>query len=160
MSTIDPYAALQPPPAGGGQYPDRIKFESPGQSVEGVLVNVRWKEPSNGLEGCPVVEIQQANGTTVSVFCNPISLWRQLDATKPALGSMVRITFAGFEGQAKVFRLDVAPAGTAPAPQAPAAAPAQPEGWSQPGAPAAPWGQAPAAPAAPANGAPAPPWGS
>lgn len=141
----DPYANLPAPPsAEGGDLPDRIKFQNPGQSVEGHLVNVKWKEPKNGMEGCPIIEIQQPTGVVVAVFCNPWSLWRALDEKKPPLGSYVRVTFTGYDGQSKLFQLDVAPPqnGQAVQPQMQQPA-AQPQGFGDPNAGAAPWGAQP-----------------
>lgn len=170
----DPYAHVPPPPS-VGDYPDRVVFSTPGQSVEGFLRAVRMS-PADKYDPCPILDLQTntigADGQPVcwSVFCNPTSLWRQLDQQKPPIGSYLRVTFIGHEGQAKIFTLEVAPAGSVPPPAggivpvvtAPAPQPQAPAGFppadafgagNQP----APWGQP--APAAPAP-APAAPWGN
>lgn len=176
MPTPDPYATLPPPPAQEGQYPDRFKFEQPGQSVEGYVRDVRMTGAGE-YEPCPVLDLQTTqvgpDGQPIcwSVFCNPISLWRQLDSMRPAIGSYVKVTFLGLQGRAKVFQLDVAnangngqavaqpqpmqapqqfPQTTAPAP-AFGTPPAGPAPWEAPTQPPATQPQ-PAAPAAP-------PWG-
>lgn len=180
----DPYANLPAPPS-AGNYPDRYVFNTPGQSVEGHLRDVRMTPPGGTYEPCPVADIQTTqigpDGQPVcwSVFCNPTSLWRQLDAQRPPIGSYVRITFKGHEGQAKVFTLEVAPPGSVPPPAQMAAPVAQapaPQAQGFPpaeafGAPAAtppsPWTQAPPQPlpndSQPGQPFPAPaapsPWG-
>lgn len=178
MSMHDPYAQLPPPPKMEGQYPDRFEFDVPGKSVEGYLVDVRMTDGGQ-YDPCPVMDVQTTqvgpDGQPVrwSVFCNPISLWRQLDSLRPAIGSYVKVTFLGLQGRAKVFQLDVANANgqaptaapmpqqaPAPAPQPPAPAPAF--GAPQPGP--APWEQPAPAPQpapqpAPAPAPAAPPWG-
>lgn len=148
----DPYANM-PAPVSGGDFPDQYKFVSVGQSVEGVLTDSRWKEANGDIKGCQILQVRQADGTEWSVFCGPTSLHREVFNKRPPIGSMVRITFNGYDGQAKLFTLDVAPGPAAAAPQS-APAPAQeaaPQGWAQPqaaapapapaAAPAAPWGQ-------------------
>lgn len=171
----DPYTNIPVPPS-TGEFPDRFVFTAPGQSVEGYVRDIRMTQGGQ-YDPCPVLDIQTTqvgtDGKPVcwSVFCNPTSLWRQLTAQKPPVGSYVRVTFKGHEGQAKVFTLEVAPAGSVPpapaaAPQAAGFPPA--EAYAQPapttpapafgeGAPAAPWANGPAPQPQPA--APAAPWG-
>ena len=178
-------------PAPSGDHPDFVKFNTPGENHTMRLDEI-WDfmskpfnpgdQPSQVFAGSGVTP----TGEPISIsFGGPgsrFSLYRQFYEQRPPLGTWVRVTFTGFEGQAKLFTLEQAPAGSipdppnAPAPQqapampapaatpaegfppaeayAPATAPAAPEQPFGAGAPAAPWGQAPA-PAAP----PAAPWG-
>lgn len=160
----DPYATMPAPPA-AGEFPDRFLFQSPGQSVEGVLRDVRMTSGGD-YDPCPVMEVQTAqigpDGHPIvwSVFCNPQSLWRQLTALRPPVGSMVRVTFTGMNGRAKVFQLDVAPpngAVQAPVQQAPVAQ--QPAPGFPPAEAYAPQPQAPQQGFAPPTNPAAPPWG-
>lgn len=165
----NPYDQM-PEPKAVGDYPDQYKFEAVGQSLEGTVVDVRFKEADDRGEGCPVLDIQTADGNRWSVFCGPTALYREVYNKRPAPGQQVRIIFQGYSGRAKLFQLDVAGApsvagAAAPQTPAPATAPAEqpfpqsaPPPQAQPAA--APWGGAPA-PAtngAPAQPAPAP-WG-
>lgn len=182
MSYADPYSQLPPPPS-AGNFPDQFKFINVGQSVEGYLAEVRTAPPKGDMGATPVIQLQTTqvgpDGQPVSwsVFCGPTSLWRQLDSHRPPLGSYLRITFVGFDGQAKLFNFEVlqqgngqGPAPAAPVAQsmpappapAPATAPAPAFGQPQPGP--APW-EAPQTPApqtvgqTPQPGNAAPPWG-
>lgn len=153
-----------PEPKSGGDYPEIMRFTAPGQSVEGVITDVRWKEANATSDGCIVISIKQADGVEWSVFCGPTSLQRQIHTLKPPPGSMIRVLFKGFEGQAKIFQVDVAPGnGQAPA-QAPAPAtapaPAAPGFAPNPAMPMQQGEQPFGRPAAAPQQAPAAPWGS
>lgn len=152
------YNALTPPPE--GDLPPFWKPEKAGEAVEGVIVDTRIVGHSE-YGDAPCLDIQQADGTVVPVLGSTNSLYKQIYSARPEVGGMVRITFQGYSGKAKLFRLDYAPPAGAPAQQAPAPAAAPqpaPQGFAPPAAaPAAPWANQPAGPApAPA----APPWGS
>jgi hypothetical protein len=148
-----------PPPRSEGDFPDWFKFNTPGDAIEGTVTDVRIGKATDGGNDYAVLQIQRADGSAASVACGATSLARAVYAQRPGVGAMVRITFTGFAGRAKVFQLDVAPTnGQAPAAPvaAPSAAPqAAPQGFGngvqQPWA--APTTQAPVT--APA----APPWG-
>lgn len=160
---------IVPPPPSGGDYPDRFVFDNPGQSVEGLLREIRMTPEGGRYEPCPVMDVvteqrdMTGNPVAWSVFCNTTSLWRQVHQSQTA-GSLipgqtlVRVTFVGWDGKAKIFQLDHQPANAAAAAPAQGPAPAAngfgpaPAVQAEPelgaGAPAAPWGGAAQAPAA------------
>lgn len=153
-----------PPPQEG----DLTPFWKPttnGESVEGVIVDTRVVH-HNEYGDAPCVDVQIASGAVVPILFSTASLYRQIHAlyeanpADPQVGGMIRVTYLGMSGRAKLFDVQYAPpAGGAPAAApaaapAPAAPPAAPQGFGS-GA-AAPWSNQPAAPApAPA----AAPWG-
>lgn len=147
MSIFD---QLQPPKT--GDYPDWFKFHNPGDTIEGVITDMRIGKPSQpGEDSYPIMEIQRSDGTAHSVGCGAANLYRQVYEIRPAVGGMIRLTFTGYDGRVKLFQVDYqAPAnGQAPAPAAPAPAqpvaqgPAPQAGFAPQGAPAQPWGQQP-----------------
>jgi hypothetical protein len=149
MSNFDASIYDSVPAPHEGDFPERFMFNNPGENIAGTLVDVR-KHTSDKYEPCLVHDIEVAPGQRYSVFVTTTSQRRLANAKRPVPGQQIRWTFTGFEGQAKVFTLDVAANGSAPA-ATPAPAP------TAPAAPAAPaWGGAAPEQAAPA----APPaWG-
>lgn len=161
------YDQLEPPAE--GDLPAFWKGNNPGDSVEGTVVDVRIVK-HNEYGDAPCIDIQtnsvDAAGKPiiVPVLASTNSLYRQVYNLRPQVGGLVRITFQGFSGRAKIYQLDYqAPAQGVAAPAAqpqpqPAPAPAFPPATQAAPQPAAaptgfdPLGQAPA-PAAP-------PWGA
>lgn len=177
-------------PAPAGDHPDFVKFESVG-TAHVVRVDEVWdfmSKPFNpGDQPSQVFAISGPTpaGVPASISMggpgSRFSLYRQFYAavneSRLPIGSWVNVTFTGYEGQAKIFDLKIAPAGSIPDPTppptavapAPAAAPAagpfdQPTAAPQAeppfgaGQPASPWATGPAA-TTPAPAAPAGPWG-
>jgi hypothetical protein len=114
-----------------GQYPEKFRFNEPGDAITGTVRDVRIATMPDGSR-LPSLEIEDANGTTWSVLAGPINLQRALATHRPATGDTIAISFTGVSDQAKpgkspaklfdvaVKRHDEAPAAAAPAP-APAA---------------------------------------
>lgn len=174
-------------PAPSGDHPDFLRFDTPG-TVHTVRVDEVWSFTSTPFPGSTAQpsEVFAISGVTPEGAPASISmggtgsrhhLYRQFYAAVQAgtlvVGGWVRVTFTGFEGQAKLYDLQVAPAGAIPhppnatTPQA-AAMPAPPQQAAPPAAapaqgfpPAEAFGQQPAAqPEQPFGaGAPAAPWG-
>jgi hypothetical protein len=150
------------PPTSGGEFPDKLTFEQPGQTLTGTVTDVRWKEEDANGGACPILQVKTDEGAEWSVFCGATALYREVYAKRPQIGQQVRIIFQGYSGKAKLFQVDVA-GEAAPVVPAPAAAAEQPFPQSAPlptpqaqPATAAPWGAPPPA----TNGAPpAAPWG-
>lgn len=122
-----PYPQL---PAPTGDHPDFFSFNSPGDNVT-VRIDEVWSFMSKPFPNNPAPPSEvwaisgvTPEGTPVSVGVGGTGsrhhLYRQFysaaTADRVPLGTWVRITFKGFEGQAKLYAFDVAPAGAIPEP--------------------------------------------
>lgn len=125
---------------------DFVKFEHPGETVTGKIVDIRRHQWEDGSVA-PQLFLQLADGTEKTLTAGQLGLKAALTEQRPEPGDTVTITFVGVESRTggrtlKKWKLDVTRAGSpmtvgpvaAPAP-APAAAPTPP-----PAAPPAPGG--------------------
>jgi hypothetical protein len=107
-----------------GQYPDKFRFNEPGDSIVGTVRDVRIATMPDGTR-LPSIEVEDDNGTTWSVLAGPIGLQRALATHRPASSDRISIVFTGLAEQAKpgkspakLFDVVVKPATPAPAPAA------------------------------------------
>jgi hypothetical protein len=82
-----------------GQYPDKFRFNEPGDSIAGIVRDVRIATMPDGTR-LPSLEIEDTNGTTWSVLAGPVGLQRALATHRPATGDTIAIVFTG-NGEAK-----------------------------------------------------------
>jgi hypothetical protein len=111
-----------------GQYPEKFRFNEPGDSLAGIVRDVRIATMPDGSR-LPNLEIEDANGTTWSVLAGPVGLQRALSAQRPATGDKISVLFTSFgepkpgKSAPKLFDVQVKRGDETPAPApAPAAA--------------------------------------
>ena len=115
-----------------GDYPERFKFEAPGDSITGTITDLRIATMPDGSR-LPSLDVKAEDGSSWSVLAGQVGLQRALAQHRPATGDRIAIVFTGL-GEAKpgksapklfdvvVKRGDEAPAAApAPAPAAPSA---------------------------------------
>jgi hypothetical protein len=117
----------------GGQYPERFKFNSPGDAIAGTIVDIRIATMPDG-DRLPSLSLRDDQGTEWSLLASQRGLQALLASHRPASGDRISIVYTG-DGEAKpgknapklfdvaVVRPDggPAPAAAAPTPPAPAA---------------------------------------
>lgn len=120
-------------PAPAGDHPDFVKFDAVGQShivrVDEVWDFMSKPFPNNPAPPSQVFAISGPTpaGVPASISMggpgSRFSLYRQFYAAvnegRLPIGSWVNVTLTGFEGQAKIFDLKIAPAGSIPDPTPP-----------------------------------------
>ena len=110
---------------------DYVKFETPGQSVTGIVSNIgihRWDDGTTS----PQITLD-VDGETKTVTAGQIGLKALLAEVRPEVGELLTVTFTGVEKRAggktlKKWEVTVADRG---ADAAPAAAPSEPAAKSE-----------------------------
>lgn len=99
-------------PAGG----DYVKFENPGDSVAGTIINLGVKTWQDGDKSARITLDLDSGGTCILTASNA-HLQRLLWSAKPQLGDHIMVRFDGEEKaggggfKRKVFTLEVSPTG-------------------------------------------------
>lgn len=76
----------------------RIKFETQGDHVAGVVSNVRITDFGGKGERTPELWIQRDDGTEVSMVASQVMLQRALANARPAVGDRIAVVYTG-DGQ-------------------------------------------------------------
>jgi hypothetical protein len=121
-----------------GDYPEKVKFNSIGDAIAGVIVDAGKADFADGGRA-PFFHIRTGDGTVWSVLAGQMQLQDLIAQQNPQIGDRIAIVMTGFrevgKGTAKLFELQVkrgdetgtpavapAPAPAAPAPVAVSAA--------------------------------------
>lgn len=86
----------------GGDFPDRFKFEQPGQSIVGTITNIRVTDFGSGKpeDRTPELWIKPDDSDEVSVLASQARLRVALAEQRPRVGDRIAIVYTG-DGQAK-----------------------------------------------------------
>lgn len=113
------------------EFPDRFKFDAPGQSIAGTITRIRVTDFGGTGEKTPELWLTKDDGAEVSITASQAFLRSALAEKKPQTGDRIAIVYTG-NGQAKpgksapkLFDVQVKRAGdsaAAPATEQPVAA--------------------------------------